>query len=266
MTAAAPTLDAVLAVLREIAPLELAAEWDNVGLLVEPRGRRRRVARIVLTIDLTTAVAEEAERLGADLVVAYHPAIFRPLRRLDVADGKQAAVLRAAAAGFAVWSPHTALDAVAGGIADWLADGVLAGTTPRHRDTCGEGGYGRVVELARPLPFATLLRRVRAWLGVRHLQVARPEGRRSAVRRVAVAAGSGAGVLGDAEVDAFVTGEMSHHEALALTAAGTSVVLAGHSNTERGYLRLLRGRLRKGLGGGVDVRIAKRDRDPFQFV
>ena len=64
----------------------------------------------------------------------------------------------------------------------------------------------------------------------------------------------------------FVTGEMSHHEALAAVATGTSVVLAGHSNTERGYLPLLRRRLRRELGAEVDIRIARSDRDPFAIV
>ena len=67
----------------------------------------------------------------------------------------------------------------------------------------------------------------------------------------------------DEPVDAIVTGEMSHHDALAATAAGTSVLLAGHSNTERGYLRILRRRLKKALGPQVRIEISKSDRDPL---
>ncbi|MCA8977935.1 MAG: Nif3-like dinuclear metal center hexameric protein [Planctomycetes bacterium] len=261
-----PTLETVLAALQRVAPLELAAEWDNTGLLIEPRGRRRRVGRIVLCIDLAERVAIEAERAGADLVVAYHPTIFQPLRRLDIGDGKQRAVLHAARAGFAVYSPHTALDAVDGGIADWLADGVLAGDEAKERRPCGDGDYGRVVELPRAIPLSRLLQRMKRALRQKHLQVARPDTGPSSVRRVAVAAGAGGSILRGEAADVFVTGEMSHHEALAAVATGTSVVLAGHSNTERGYLPLLRRRLRRELGAEVDIRIARSDRDPFAIV
>ncbi len=257
-----PPLARVLAAMGEIAPLELAAEWDNVGLLVDPRGLNKRVERVMLTIDLTDDVVAEASRARADLVIAYHPAIFRPLRRLTQGDGKERAVLNAIAAGFSVYSPHTALDGVSGGIADWLADGVLDGDTAKDRWPCGEGDFGRVVELPKAISFARLVGRVKQHLGRKHLQIARPRGQKS-IRRVAVAAGAGSSIVRDEPVDAIVTGEMSHHDALAATAAGTSVLLAGHSNTERGYLRILRRRLKKALGPQVRIEISKSDRDPL---
>jgi len=63
--------------------------------------------------------------------------------------------------------------------------------------------------------------------------------------------------------DVFLTGELSHHDALAAVAAGTTVVLAGHSNTERPFLRVLQKRLRREFGRGLDVRLCRADRDPF---
>ncbi|MCR9246050.1 MAG: Nif3-like dinuclear metal center hexameric protein [bacterium] len=263
--AGAPTLARVLDAMAQIAPLDLAAEWDNVGLLVDPRGSRRRVERAMLTIDLTETVVAEARRARAELVIAYHPAIFRPFKRLGQSDGKERAVLAAVAAGIAVYSPHTALDGVAGGIADWLADGVLAGDEPNVRRPAGEGDFGRVVELPKAIPFSRLVARTKHHLGRKHLQVARPQGQK-AIRSIAVAAGAGGGVVLGERVDAIVTGEMSHHDALAATAAGTSVVLAGHSNTERGYLTILRRRLRRELGTGIRIELAKSDRDPLDVI
>lgn len=261
---AAVTLDAALAALQRIAPLELAADWDNVGLLVDPRGsHRRRVARVLLTIDLTAAVAADARAFRADLVVAYHPVIFQGLKRLSAKDGKQRAVLDLAAAGCAVWSPHTALDAVAGGVADWLADGVLAGDEAAAREPCGDGGFGRVVTLPRAIALSELVRRCKRCLGVRTLQIARANDR---VRTIAVAAGAAASVLRGVAADAWLTGEVSHHDALAAVDAGTSVLAAGHSNTERGYLKVLRRRLQKELGPAVTIVQSRSDRDPFTAV
>jgi len=263
---AAPSLAEVVDILHEIAPLELAAEWDNVGLLLQPKPRPGKVARALLTIDFTMAVAAEAVAAHADLVVSYHPPIFQGLRRLHADGGTMGALLRAAAAGIAVHSPHTALDAAPNGIADWLVECVLGGEVPTELRPCGEGEFGRIVTLAKPMPFRTLLQRCRRRFGGRTLQVARPAGAPSRLRTIAVAAGAGGSVLRDAKADVLVTGEMSHHDALAAVAAGRAVVLAGHSNSERGFLRVLQRRLREAFDGDLDVRLAKADRDPFVVV
>jgi dinuclear metal center YbgI/SA1388 family protein len=219
-----------------------------------------------VTIDLTEAVVAEAKRQRCHLVVCYHPPIFRPLARLDVGEPTGSRVLGAVAAGFAVYSPHTALDAAPGGIADWLVERVLGGAVPKQVRPCGDGEFGRVVELPRAVAWSALLLRLKRAFGVRHLQVARPTRAKPNVRTIAVAAGAGGGVLRSAAADVHVTGEMSHHDVLATVAAGTSVVLAGHSNTERGFLPLLQRRLRGEFGRALRVRIARSDQDPLRVV
>jgi dinuclear metal center YbgI/SA1388 family protein len=263
----APSFAEVIDVLHEIAPLELAAEWDNAGMVLEPHARRGAVARVLLTIDLTEAVVAEAARGRADLVVAYHPPIFAGLKRLSAADPRQRAVLATLRAGLPVYSPHTALDAAPGGVADWLAEGVAGGRAPLSLQPCGAGDFGRVVELAAPVALGALLPRVRRWLGVRTMRLAlTPAGLRHRVRTVAVAAGAGGSLLRGQRADLWLTGELSHHDALAAVAAGTAVALGEHSNTERGYLRVLRRRLRAPFGRSLEVRIARADRDPFTFA
>ena len=169
-------------------------------------------------------------------------------------------------AGFAVYSPHTALDAAPGGLADWILSAMLdEDDAPESVAACGEGEFGRVAELAQPIAWSTLLDRARRAFGVTHLQVALPSQQPHEVRSIAVAAGAGSGVLRGAPADVWVTGEMSHHDALAAAAAGTAVVLAGHSNTERGYLQHLRERLLEEFDG-LDVQLATRDRDPLTTV
>ena len=109
-------LATIISVLERIAPPELAEEWDNVGLLAgDPK---QDISRILLTIDYSAAVAEEGRRDGCDLVIAYHPPIFHPLKRLVAGSLVFDAVRR----GVAIYSPHTALDAAEGGTNDLLAD------------------------------------------------------------------------------------------------------------------------------------------------
>jgi dinuclear metal center YbgI/SA1388 family protein len=126
-------LTRIVTLLERIAPLAYAEEWDNVGLLLEPLADRRAaaeppsVARALVAIDLTEAVLDEAAERDVDLVVAYHPPIFRALKRLGTRALAERALQRCARAGVAIYSPHTALDAAPGGVNDWLASAVGAG-------------------------------------------------------------------------------------------------------------------------------------------
>jgi dinuclear metal center YbgI/SA1388 family protein len=103
-------------VLEEIAPSRLAEAWDNVGLLAgDPAAP---VTKALLTIDYTARVAEEGRLEGCDAVIAYHPPIFQPLKRLVAGSPVYDAIRR----GVALYSLHTALDIAEGGTNDLLAD------------------------------------------------------------------------------------------------------------------------------------------------
>jgi len=104
--------------LDEAAPLAYAEDWDNVGLLAGDPGAA--LTRVLLAIDCTGDVLDEAARSGCEAIVAYHPPIFRPLTRVIHGSIAYELVRR----NIAVYSPHTALDATAGGTNDVLADAV----------------------------------------------------------------------------------------------------------------------------------------------
>lgn len=116
-----PARAAILEALATIAPLSLAEKWDNVGLLVDPPNPID-VTHALLTIDLTEAVLDEAFDVGAQLIVAYHPPIFKGLKALTMRHPDQRVIVRALAAGVSIYSPHTALDAAPGGLCDWLLE------------------------------------------------------------------------------------------------------------------------------------------------
>lgn len=102
-------------VMDELAPTRYAEAWDNVGLLVGQL--EQEVHKILLTIDYTSAVAEEGKREGCDVVIAYHPPIFEGLKRMTAG-----LIYDAIRRGVAIYSPHTALDVAEGGTNDLLAD------------------------------------------------------------------------------------------------------------------------------------------------
>jgi dinuclear metal center YbgI/SA1388 family protein len=272
--AGAPKLEKVLAALEAIAPLSFAESWDNVGLLIPASHPARDVERVFLTIDLTEPVLEEALAARADLVVAYHPVIFEGKKRFLSERANDRVVVAAIRAGLPVYCPHTSLDVAPSGIADWLASGIGDGTVraiePRRPSRPEEegtvAGLGRLLELALPRELDAIVHSLKSHLGVETLRVAKSEARRSAIRTVAVCAGAGGAVFERAgAVDLLVTGEMRHHDVLARVAAGTHVILAEHTNSERGFLAGYAMRL-EALVPGVRTILSTRDKDPLEVA
>lgn len=126
------TVGAVTAFLEEFAPLSLAEEWDNVGLLLGDRAAV--VERVMTCLTVTPESAAEAVEARAQLVVTHHPILFRGVKRLTADTAEGSMVLDLAKAGVAVYSPHTAFDNTAGGINDALAGRLgLADLAPLRR-------------------------------------------------------------------------------------------------------------------------------------
>jgi dinuclear metal center YbgI/SA1388 family protein len=114
-----PTVGDVAAFFNRFTPPALAAEWDNVGLLVGDQ--ESEVHKLMTCLTVTRASAQEALDAGANLIVSHHPVLFRPVQKLTTATAEGAILWSLARGGIAVFSPHTALDNATGGINDLLA-------------------------------------------------------------------------------------------------------------------------------------------------
>lgn len=262
----------VLAALESIAPLRFAEPWDNVGLLAGDPARPSSAA--LLAIDYTPEVAREARELGCDLVIAYHPPLFEPLKRVVA----PSPIFEAIRDGIALYSPHTALDVVAGGTNDLLADILdlrLAERAPLRRAAAKPSselaveapavGLGRIGPLGKPASVGELLVRIKRELDVGALLVAGPAER--VIARAATCAGAGGALLEDAiaqGAELYLTGELRHHDALRAARAGVTVVCALHSNSERAALKRVARRLEE-LLPGLRVAVSVQDRDPFSI-
>ena len=186
------TIEDVCAFLGQMAPEDTAEAWDNPGLLVT--GRCRELSAVLVTLDVTPAALEEAEREGAGLIVSHHPVIFDPLRRLDAEEMPY----RLAAAGIAAYAAHTNLDKAPGGVNDTLA--ALLGLEEVAAADDGLCRVGRLPAAMEARDFARLVAR-RLGTPVR----ACGDG---PVRFVGLCGGAGGGewMKLNPAVDAFVTG------------------------------------------------------------
>lgn len=226
-----PTLATAMRTMHRIAPLSLAdTSWDNVGLLLQAPVPRSGNG-VFLCIDLTTDVFNEAiQDPNISVILCYHPIIFRGLKSLTMQDPQQATVLRCAAMGISIYSPHTSLDATTQGLNDWLVRSYLGDERGQEyqqrlsQDTVVPlkpakeplphaiyqgAGMGRRVTLSQPMPLQQLIRNVKTTLGIDHLQLATNQNQLT-VTSMAVCAGSGGSVLAGDTSDVWLTGEMSH--------------------------------------------------------
>jgi dinuclear metal center YbgI/SA1388 family protein len=136
------TVATVVDYLDQFAPRDLAAEWDNVGLLLGERSAA--VERIMTCLTVTPESAAEAIEARANLIITHHPILFRGVKRLTDATPEGRMLLGLARAGVAVYSPHTAFDNTRGGINEVLARRLgLVEVTPLRR--AAEGGSMKVV-------------------------------------------------------------------------------------------------------------------------
>lgn len=211
----------------KIAPFSTAMGFDNAGFLVGDRSAP--VRRVLLALDITAEVAEEAARDGAQLVVSHHPVIFTPLRTLSA----ESPVYRLAGAGIAAICAHTNLDMAAWGVNTCLAGRIgLQDVHGMDSDPASGASPWFLGELPEPLMPQDFAKQVGTRLGcggLRYVPGHRP------VRTVGLCSGSGAEFLSAAQAagaDAFVTADTRHHQLLEAQAAGITLVDAGHFATE----------------------------------
>lgn len=256
------TVAEVAAHIEAAAPLETAAEWDNVGLQVGDASAQ--VDRILVTLDITAAVVAEATEVSAGLIVSHHPLILDPLRSVLTDDIAGGLVQRLLAGRVSLYVAHTNLDAAPEvGTSAALAGVVgLADLTPliEAEGVCC-GGIGRVDP---PMSLGEFAEKVRAALDSSRLTVVGDVDR--SVGTVALMPGSGGDAVRPASAagaDALVCGDLKHHDALDALALGLAVVDAGHYATERPVVDTLAEYLRRRCGSSVDVLVSQVVTDPF---
>jgi dinuclear metal center YbgI/SA1388 family protein len=260
-----PTVNDLCEVLKQLAPLQLAESWDNVGLLL---GRSGTLVRNVMTcLTLTEPVASEAIQRDVQLIVTHHPILFRGAKRLTDATSEGRMLLELIAAGIAVYSAHTAFDSAAEGINHGLAESLgLHSIRPlRPADSDPAVGAARFGELRHPIARDAFLSQVATLVSAASLEYS--WNGPNAATRVAVACGSAAEFLADAAqagCDTFVTGEARFHAVLEAQALGINLVMTGHYCSERPAVVTLATTIQTAFPG-LRAFVSDTDRNPLEL-
>lgn len=223
--------------LEAFAPTRLKLSWDNVGFLAGRAGTPTDC--VLVSLDITSQVIQEAKRVGAQLIVSHHPMFFA-LNRVteDTPEGEN--LISLLENGLSAVCMHTNLDAARAGVNHALAcalgfpEETLAvfGSEPEHADAGFPAGLGRIGETCAPetpRDFALRVKTALGCAGLRFLDAGIP------VRRVGMVSGAGSSLLNEAKAlgcDTFLTGEIKYHAFVEAKQLGMNLVEAGHFYTE----------------------------------
>lgn len=255
--------------LDEIAPFDTQEDFDNAGFLVGRSGRE--VRKILVALDITLEVADEANRLGADLIVAHHPVIFHPVKAITDETPTGRVLLELLERGVAAICAHTNLDAAHGGVNGCLARTLeLSDIGQLHQagvDAQGRPyGIGRVGTVHQPglsaAEYAAFVKEKLKSSSVRFADGGKP------VSRVVVGGGACGSMLEDAVAvgcDTFVTADLKYNQFLEARALGLNLLDAGHFPTENVVCAPLAARLRTAFPE-VEVLLSEVHREVYSAV
>lgn len=224
--------------LDKIAPFGTALEFDSCGLLVG--NFNKETDKVLLTLDITKNVVEEAQKTGAQLIVSHHPVIFKPLSEIRF----NSTIHLLSKFEISAICAHTNLDVASKGVNYCLAKKLsLSNLEPLvYEENQPLGITGELENEMEIEEFATHVKNALACKGVRYTSV------NNKIKRVAVCSGSGGEFVDDAvkkSADAFVTGEIKHSQILKANEKNLMIVDAGHYKTENVIIEPLKSELEK---------------------
>ncbi len=247
-------------------PLDLAEDWDNVGLLVGTE--LQPVKKMMICLTITPEVVAEAIKNQINFILCHHPLPFVGIKRITEATYEGGMLLDLIAARIAVYSAHTAYDSMHGGINEQIAHALgLVSLKPlvASAKTISMGS-GRMGYFKKPKSLEEIVLPLKEVFGLDQINVVK--GPDKPIESIAIACGSGVKLL-ERSIQLgshlFITGEMSFHNILLAKGSGLSVILPGHYATERFAMKTLAQRLEKDFSG-VEVMLSECDTDPGMYL
>lgn len=256
----------LLSALEEIAPLSLAESWDNCGMQIDLRSEEIR--KIMVCLELSRAVINEAVDFGADFIITHHPLYFRGIKKIDCGETIGDYTYTLMKNNISVYSSHTCFDKAEHGNNRYLAELIGLHSVKDFGDMEEEliGVYG---ELEKEKTLKDILFELADTLKISSKElrfIGRPE---SMIKKIGLCTGSGIEMLEAAErqgCNLFITGDIKHHDAVNAMEKGLCTIDAGHYGTEKIFTENMSRQLKKILGSRVEIAEAQSNRNPFDFL
>lgn len=249
------TVNDIVKIMDGIAPRQLAEDWDNAGFLIG-RGNNS-VKKIMVALDVSPEVVRQAVEHKVEMLITHHPPIFKPLKNICDSGWQNALLLTCIENGIAVYSAHTSLDSVLGGVNDVLAEKLgLERTVSLVKNDGNCGALGRVGYLPHKMKFEEFAEKVKKTLG---LPFVTGISAGKTVHKVALCGGAGIDFAAEAlehGADTYVTGDIKYHEAQNAVFSGLNLIDATHQGTELPVITVLADKISLRLAAaGFDTQV-----------
>ncbi len=266
----------IIKLLQEIAPEEIAASWDNVGLLV---GRKdKSISKVLVTLDITDEVIEQALKEQVDMIVSHHPLIFQGVKKITTDDFMGKRLFKLLSNDICCYAMHTNFDAAENGMGEIAAKKLNLINTRYIKEEAsyinknGEQvvvGCGRIGELDEPISLDELCKKIKKQFPTDSLNVYGASNMNNyMVSKIAICPGSGKSYIKDIlkeNVDVYITGDISHHEGLDASDQGLIIIDASHFGIENIFVEYVEQYLNQELSAGIEV-IASESKAPYIIV
>lgn len=238
--------------LKELAPLELAEDYDNVGLLAD--SENENVEKLLLTLDTDYNVAEEAKKIGAQMIVSHHPLIFNPLKNITSKSETGRTIRELIKSDIALFAMHTNFDSVKGGLCDFLAEKIFGKDNFTNFEGVEESGIGRVVKLKEEMLLGELCDKIKAALKIERLRIVGDEGK--VIKKTAIVGGGGGSMTKDAALlgaDVYISGDFKYQHGRDAHGAGLALIEITHYDAEIIFCEYMKKLLENKFGTRLSV-------------
>lgn len=247
--------------LHGVAPVYLAEDYDNVGLLVE--GENDKIEKVLVSLDTDNFVIDEAKEKGCDLIVSHHPLIFKPLKRV----GKDDPVFNLVKNNISLYAMHTNYDAVRGGLCDVLLDKICKSGDILPLIGEESDSIGRIAELSEEMPFSEFVENIKKALKLSEIRVVGKEDYK--VKTVAICNGGGADFVYDAKgkgADVYISGDFKYHHARFAYENNMALVELTHYDAEILFIDAVTKALKDKFGEKLIVYKSEKNINPWKTV
>lgn len=216
-----------------LAPTYLKEDFDNVGLMVGDKNKE--VKKVLLALDCTLKVIEEAKKENVELIITHHPLIFKRPSSIttDTLQGKK--IIELIKNDISLYSSHTNLDSVENGLNDTIVSilGFDNSKILEKNKRDDKAGLGRIVSLKESIQLEDLISKIKKSLNINNLRVVKGKDK---VNKIAIINGSGQDFIGKAVAlgaDCIITGDTTYHFASDYKEMEISILDVGHFASEQ---------------------------------
>lgn len=251
--------------LEQLSPVSFAESWDNVGLLVGSRDKE--IQSVLLALDATDAVIDQAVLSEADMILTHHPMIFSGMKRIVAEDFTGKRIIKLISNDINCYAMHTNFDVM--GMADEAADQMHLSEREvleiTFEDEISKEGIGRIGFLEKEMTLRECADYVKEVFDLESIRMFGDGGRK--VKKAAIVPGSGKDYVSHAVkmgADVLITGDIGHHDGIDAMEQGLSVLDAGHFGLEKIFISYMKDFISREM---PEIRILEaRQQAPFEVI